>query len=191
MPWDLDELAKHQAYLKGHFVLTTGRHSDQFLLMARLTEKPEALAVWTKELAQRLKGYGARTVIGPAVGGIIPAYAVASEWTGSRMLFAEKTESGTMRFKRGFTLAPQEPVVVVEDVVTTGSSVDKVIQAIHEVGGVVVAVGALVDRGHDKPHWASMGFEALLRLSPGSIPTWAPEECPLCQAGIPLTRPKA
>ncbi len=191
MPWDLNELAKHQAYLKGHFVLTTGRHSDQFLLMARLTERPWALAEWTKELAFRLKDYGARTVVGPAVGGIIPAYAVASEWEGSRMLFAEKSDNGSMSFKRGFSLAPGEKVVVVEDVVTTGSSVDKVIEAVHGAGGMVVAVGALVDRGHDKPHWNDRGFEALLRLAPGSIPTWDPGECPLCQAGIPLTRPKA
>ncbi len=191
MPWDLSELSKHQAYLRGHFLLTTGRHSDQFLLMARLTENPQALAGWTKELARRLKGYGARTVVGPALGGIIPAYAVASEWENGRMLFTEKVEGGAMRFKRGFTLAPQEPVVVVEDVVTTGSSVDKVIQAIKEAGGIVVAVGALVDRGHAKPHWDDFGFESLLRLAPGSIPTWDPRECPLCQEGLPLSRPKA
>lgn len=190
MTWDLDELTKHGAYLRGHFLLTTGRHSDQFLLMARLTEKPEALAGWAQELARRLKVYGARTVVGPAVGGIIPAYAVAAEWEGSRMLFAEKSENGGMRFKRGFTLAVDEPVVVVEDVVTTGSSVDKVVEAVREARGRVVAIGALVDRGHDKPHWDAFGFEALLRLTPGSIPTWEPQACPLCQAEIPLTRPK-
>lgn len=191
MDFNLEDLAQYEAYLRGHFLLTTGRHSDQFLLMARLTERPWALKPWAEQLARLLEPYRIHTVVGPAIGGIIPAYAVASHWADGRVLFAEKDEHGTMRFKRGFQLQPGEQVVVVEDVVTTGSSVDKVIALVEQQGAVVKAVGALVDRGHDKPHWNSRGYEAVLRLAKGSIPTWDPSECPLCRNQVPLTRPKA
>ena len=191
MACDAADLAKWGAYLKGHFLLTTGRHSDQFLLLARLTEYPSAVAPWADQLARQLEPYQAFTVVGPAVGGIIPAFAVASRWHDSRVLFAEKTDDGTMQFKRGFRLTPGERVVVVEDVVTTGSSVDKVIAAVNSSGGQVVAVGALVDRGQEKPHWTKWGYEAVFRFPAGSVPSWDPSECPLCQENIPLTRPKA
>ena len=176
------------AYLTGHFLLTTGRHSDQFFLFARLTERPDLLAPWTDELARRLAPLGVKTVIGPAVGGIIPAFAVAQQWPGSRVLFAEKDGEGGMRFKRGFHIEPGEPVIIVEDAVTTGSSVAKVVDAVRQAQGRVAAVGALVDRSSGALRFAEP-LIALLRVD--NIPNWDPDECPLCRQQVPLTRPKS
>lgn len=189
--WDHEKawatLKEVGAYLTGHFLLTTGRHSNQFFLMARLTERPALFNSWAQELARRLEPFGALTVVGPAVGGIVPAYAVASHWSHSRMLFAEKVEGGGMAFKRGFHIQPDEPVVVVEDAVTTGSSVKHVIDAVHHAGGQVRAVGTLVDR-----HQGDLAFSeplvSLLRCL--DVPNWEPSDCPLCQQGVALTRPK-
>ncbi len=183
-----DSLTQTGAYLKGHFLLTTGRHSDQFFLLARLTEHPDMLEPWAKTLAERLASLDVQTVIGPAVGGIIPAFAVARHWPGSRVLFAEKDGDGGMAFKRGFRIEPGERVVLVEDAVTTGSSVAKVIAAVKGAGGEVAGVGAFVDRSH-----GPLAFEepltALLKV--GNIPNWDADHCPLCQEGLPLTRPKS
>lgn len=188
MGCQMDDLREVGAYLQGHFLLTTGRHSDQFFLLARLTEYPERLRPWVETLALQLKPYGARTVVGPAVGGIIPAFAVSALLPESRMLFAEKDETGGMRFKRGFRLEAGEPVVVVEDAVTTGSSVDKVVQAVRQAGGMVRAVGALVDRTENPiAHW-DFPFHAVTRVA--KVSSWEPADCPLCQAGIALERPK-
>jgi orotate phosphoribosyltransferase len=179
-------LRQAHAHLTGHFLLTTGRHSDQFFLLARLTERPEWLRPWAEELARRLEPYKPATVVGPAVGGIIPAFAVAAQWPGTRMLFAEK-DRGAMRFKRGFHIEPGEPVIVVEDAVTTGSSVAQVIAAVREMGGHVRAVGTLVDRSQGRRVF-SLPFEAVLTVP--EAPHWEPQDCPLCHQGVPLTRPK-
>lgn len=187
-PCTLDDLKEIGAYLTGHFLLTTGRHSDQFFLLARLTERPDRLEPWVRQLAGRLSASGIKTVVGPAVGGIIPAYAVGREIDGARVLFAEKTDGGRMRFKRGFHLTPGEPVAVVEDAVTTGNSVNKVIEAVQERGGVVRRVLALVDRSEGQAVFPCE-FEAVLKVK--AIPNWEPETCPLCLGGIALTRPKA
>lgn len=176
------------AYLEGHFLLTTGRHSNQFFLFARLTEHPDLLEPWASALAARLARWGALTVVGPAVGGIIPAYAVASHWPGARVLFAEKASSGAMTFRRGFRIQTGETVVVIEDAVTTGSSVAAAIDAVKQQGGRVAAVGALLDRSQGRLRF-EQPLVALLRAP--HIPNWAPEDCPLCRAGVPLSRPKA
>ncbi|MCY0898573.1 MAG: orotate phosphoribosyltransferase [Firmicutes bacterium] len=183
--WDM--LTQAGAYLQGHFLLTTGRHSNQFFLLSRLSEHPAWLWRWAQALAARLEPFGAKTVVGPAVGGIIPAFAVASCWQDSRMLFAEKDTNGGMVFKRGFQIHPGEAVVVVEDAVTTGKSVAEVIQAVQQAGGVVSAVGAWVDRSQG-PLQFDLPFIALLRVH--HVPNWEPEACPLCHQGVPLSRPK-
>lgn len=183
-----DMLKEVGAYLEGHFLLTTGRHSNQFYLFARLTEHPDVLKPWAETLAERLAEFNTKTVVGPAVGGIIPAYAVASFWTGSRVLFAEKDGQGVMAFKRGFHIEPGESVLVVEDAVTTGSSVAQVVSAVKNAGGLVKAVGALIDRSQG-PLRFEEPLVALLRA--GNIPNWDPNECPLCQGGVPLSKPKS
>lgn len=186
--WGWQSLKESGAHLDGHFLLTTGRHSNQFFLLARLTEHPNLLTPWAEALAKRLKPYRPTTVVGPAVGGIIPAYAVASFLPQTRVLFAEKSEDGGMAFKRGFRIGSGERVVVVEDAVTTGSSVKKVVDAVQKLGGATVAVGALVDRSQGGLRFQEP-LEALLRVT--DIPNWDPAECPLCREGVELTRPKS
>lgn len=186
--WAWESLKQSGAYLEGHFLLTTGRHSNQFFLLARLTERPDWLDPWAHALAERLRGHALRTVVGPAVGGIIPAYAVASHLADTRVLFAEKSDDGGMVFKRGFHIEPGERVAIVEDAVTTGSSVAKVVDAVKRAGGMVDVVGALIDRSQGALRFQEP-LEALLRVE--NIPNWDPTACPLCQEGVPLSRPKS
>ncbi len=183
----IEELERVGALLRGHFQLTTGRHSATFFLLARLTERPWVLARWAQELARQVTAVGpVSTVVGPAMGGVIPAYAVAQEMRGVRALFAEK-EDGGMVFRRGFALEPGEPVAVVEDVVTTGSSVGQVMQAVEASGAVVRVVAALVNRtGGD-----SLGTVPLLSVVHLQAPSWPADACPLCAGDLPLVRPKA
>ncbi len=183
----IDELEQVGALLRGHFQLTTGRHSDTFFLLARLTERPWVMARWAKELARQVILVGpVSAVVGPAMGGVIPAYAVAQEMRGVRALFAEKEDDGTMAFRRGFALEPGEPVAVVEDVVTTGSSVAKVISAVEAAGAVVSAVAALVNRTRE----GALGAVPLVSVVRVAAPSWPADACPLCAGDMPLVRPK-
>jgi len=184
----LQELAEVGAYLEGHFLLTTGRHSNQFFLLARLTEHPRRLDRWAEQLARLIEPYRPVTIAGPAVGGIIPAYAVGRHIDGARVIFAEKSGDGAMIWKRGFRVSPGERVAVIEDAVTTGHSAHQVVQLVRQHGGDVVVVGALVDRhAGPLPDWPA--FQSVLRVE--NVPSWLPDDCPLCRAGIPLTRPKS
>lgn len=184
----MHQLSEIGAYLEGHFELTTGRHSNQFFMLARLTERPWLLRDWAKALAEGLDRVGRISqVVGPAMGGIIPGYAVAEQLKGVRMIFAEKASDGTMALRRGFRVEPGEPVVVVEDAVTTGGSVSKVINVIEASGGRVLAVGTLVDRTGGHAPWTI----PLVSVVSVAVPSWQPSECPLCEAKLPLVRPKA
>ena len=196
----LERTGAHQV---GHFRLTTGLHSDEFFLLARAFQYPEVLERLGADLAARLRrvlppgeppgaaggasGPGAPVgaVVGPAMGGVLLAHAVARV-LGARSLFAEKEPDGSMRLKRGFRLAPGEPVVVVEDVVTTGSSVRKTLEAVAAAGGRVVAVGAVVDRSGGRVHFGVPMVALLTRAAAA----FRPEACPLCARGVPLVAPK-
>lgn len=187
LKWGWESLRSSKAFLEGHFLLTTGRHSDQFFLLARLTEQPALLDIWAEALAERLEAFGIQTVVGPAVGGIIPAYAVASHMPHTRVIFAEKS-ADQMVFKRGFHIEPGESIAVVEDAVTTGSSVAKVVTAVNEAGGQVRVVGALINRSQG-PLQFREPLEALLSVD--NAPNWDPADCPLCRQGVALQRPKS
>lgn len=172
------------AIMNGHFLLTSGRHSEKFLQCSRLMERPGQASAVCRLLAEPFRGKKVEAVVGPALGGIIPAYEAARH-LGARALFAEP-EAGKMVFRRGFTLAPGEKVLVVEDVVTTGGSVQKVINLLLERGARIEGVAAIVDRsgGNFNP---GVLFSPLVNLDFGSH---LPDECPLCRAGIPLVSPK-
>ncbi|PSR29986.1 MAG: orotate phosphoribosyltransferase [Sulfobacillus thermosulfidooxidans] len=184
----LEDLREIGAYLQGHFLLTTGRHSDTFFLLARLTERPDKLRAWISLLQEQMQDIEARTVVGPAMGGIIPAYQLAALRPSNRVIFAEKGEGGKMVFRRGFQLEVGEPVIIVEDAVTTGSSVNKVIDAVIDQGAHVAAVGCLVNRTQNQSVPWRVPFFSVLNVS--GIQNWAPDDCPLCRQGIPLTKPK-
>ncbi|MBI5368436.1 MAG: orotate phosphoribosyltransferase [Planctomycetes bacterium] len=181
----LDEFLRLGAVQKGHFRLSSGLHSDTYVQCARLLERPEVAGPLLAGLAERFRPAGVRAVVGPAVGGILPAYELARALA-ARAVYMER-EGTTLAFRRGFAVAPDEPVLVCEDVVTTGGSAQEVVAAVRAAGGRVVGVAALVDRSGAAGNGPfDVPFHALLQLAP---PVWQPAECPRCREGLPLVKP--
>lgn len=140
----LDIFKKTDMLMEGHFLLTSGRHSDKYLQCAKVFQYPKISEMMSKIIADEFFLDHIDVVIGPAIGGIIFAYEVARQ-LGARALFAER-ENAVMTLRRGFELNQGENVLVVEDVTTTGGSVAEVINLAKRYGAVVKGVGALVDR---------------------------------------------
>jgi len=170
---------------EGHFLLTSGRHSSRFFLFAPAFSLPPVAEEIGRAIAARFEGQGIETVIGPAMGGIILAHEVARA-LGVRSVYAEK-DGERMTLKRGFTLRAGEKVLVVEDAISTGGSVDKVLAICREAGTDIAGVGVVVDRSHGAVD-VGVPMQALLTLG---VPSWAPDDCPLCREGHLLERPKA
>jgi orotate phosphoribosyltransferase len=173
----------HGALLEGHFILSSGLHSDRYIQCALVLQHPRIAEQLCSELAAKLRHLGARVVAAPALGGVIVSHEVARA-LGLRALFTERQE-GAMTLRRGFGLAPGEPTLVVEDVITTGGSTRETMAAVEQAGGKVVGVGALIDRSGGK---ADLGVPkvALVTLS---VQNYDPANCPLCQSGLPALKP--
>lgn len=167
--------------LEGHFLLTSGRHSDRYMQCAKLFQYPDMSERIAKELAGRFEGIS--LVAGPAIGGIILAYEVARQLNVPN-IFAER-ENGAMTLRRGFSVPEHARVLVVEDVVTTGGSVREVIELVRSFGAEVAGVGSVVDRSNGKVDFG-VPFEAVLSME---ITSYEPEDCPLCLAGAPAIKP--
>jgi orotate phosphoribosyltransferase len=171
------------AWLEGHFLLHSGRHSDQFIQMAQAFQYPDKAAALCAALAEKLRPYEPRVVVGPAVGGILMAFAVGHA-LGVRALYTEKRE-GAHHLGRGFRIEPGEPVAVVDDVSTTGDSVRQAMAAARDAGGRIVAAGLIVDRSG-----GTVSFDVpFVSLATVQMSTWPPAECPLCTQGVPLVDP--
>lgn len=170
-----------QALLEGHFLLTSGLHSDRYFEKFAVLQHPKLTETLCKVLADRFAADRVDVVVGPAVGGILLAHEVAKH-LGTRSLFTER-EGGRMRLRRGFAISPGERVLVVEDVVTTGGSVREVLDVVAEAKGTLIGVALLVDRSGGKVDFG-VRTEALLRLE---VEAYPPENCPLCREGTPLT----
>jgi len=168
---------------EGHFKLSSGLHSHGYLQSALVLQHPEHAEALGRALAEKLGGLGATAVLSPALGGLIIGHEVARA-LGVRALFAER-QDGTLTLRRGFTLEPGDRVVVIEDVVTTGGSTRETMAVAAENGATVVAAGAIVDRSNGTSK-LEVPFQSLVTLS---IATYQPEACPLCQAGLPVTKP--
>jgi len=177
---------EHSALLEGHFILSSGLHSDRYIQCALVLQHPRVAEQLCGELAQKLRGLGARVVAAPALGGILVAHEVARA-LGIRALFSERQE-GVMTLRRGFSLSSGEPALVVEDVMTTGLSTRETVECVEQAGGKVVGVGALIDRSGGKVDPALRGLPkaALLTLN---IQNYEPANCPLCKSGIPAVKP--
>lgn len=171
------------ALLKGHFLLSSGLHSGQYLQCARVLENPQLSQKLSRELVRNLKDDKINAVIGPAMGGIILAYELARA-LGCRALFAER-ETQKMCLKRGFSLSSQDRVLVAEDVITTGGSVKEVIELVNAKGARIVAVCALADRSQGKVDFGTR-FISLLKLD---IKNYSAQDCPLCKQRIKLVKP--
>src|SRR6266513_1560893 len=171
------------ALREGHFILASGRHSPLYLEKFQVLQHPSnterlcsAVAVWAGSL-------GVETVAGPTTGGIILAHEVARQ-LGVRAIYAERRENGKGReFRRGFALRPGERVLVVDDIMTTGGSVQETLDAVRSAGGDVAGAAVLVDRSGGVAD-IDVPIKALWRLE---VPSYAPAECPLCAKGIPAT----
>jgi orotate phosphoribosyltransferase len=179
----LDRFRRSGALLEGHFRLTSGLHSAGYLQCALVLQHPHEAEACGVELAERLRGLGAQTVLSPALGGIVIGQEVGRA-LGVRAIFAER-QDGALTLRRGFVLEPGETVVVVEDVVTTGGSTRETIEVARAAGARVVGAGAIIDRsgGGQK---LDVPFHALAQVS---LPTYDPASCPLCASGQPVVKP--
>lgn len=171
------------ALLEGHFLLSSGLHSGRYLQCARVLENPKISERLCQALAKNFKDDTINTVIAPAIGGIILAYELARA-LGATALFAER-ESGRMCLRRGFSLSPQDTVLVAEDVITTGGSVKEIIELVKAEGAKISAVCALADRSQGEIDFG-VRCVSLLKLK---IKNFSPEDCPLCKQGIKLVKP--
>jgi orotate phosphoribosyltransferase len=179
----LDIYKKTGALLTGHFLLSSGLHSEQYLQSALVLQQPDIATKLCAALAEHFKNSKIDVVIAPALGGVFVSHETARA-LGVRALFAERV-SGELTLRRGFSIKPGERVLVVEDVITTGKSTKETIDVVKKTGGVVIAAGSLVDRSGGK---ADLGvpYKSLVTLD---VPTYTPEACPLCKAGSTPVKP--
>lgn len=178
-----DLLIETSAIMEGHFLLTSGLHSPRYVEKFNVLQKPVYTEKLCRAMAEKFKDANIETVVGPVTGGILLAHETGKA-LGTRAIFTER-ENGKMTFRRGFTLHEGERVLIVEDIVTTGGSIREVIDVVKEHGGIPVAVSMLVDRSGGKSTFGDVPSTALLHMD---VQTYKPEECPLCKAGIPMTK---
>ncbi len=184
----LDLFRQTGAYLRGHFRLTSGLHSGEYLQSALVLAHPQHAETLGRALAARLRELagpeGVALVISPALGGLIIGHEVARA-LGVRFLFTERDADRKMSLRRGFTLLPGERVIVLEDVITTGGSTMEVIEIVRAAGAVPVAAGSIIDRSGGA---ADLGIPraALVTLK---VEAHQPDQCPMCKAGEPMVKP--
>ena len=168
----IEILKETGALLEGHFLLSSGRHSDRYAQNAKLLQYPDKAAEVLSVVAEKVKDLDIDVVCGPAMG----------RQLGKRAIFTER-ENNVMTLRRGFEIQKGEKVLITEDVVTTGKSSMETAKVIEELGGEVVGIACIVDRRVNEifcPVYSAMQLE---------IATYEADECPLCKAGIPLVKP--
>ena len=180
----LEILKEANVLMEGHFLLTSGRHSDKYLQCAKIFRNTKYSEELCAALAEHFKNDKIDLVIGPALGAIQMAYEVSRSF-GCENFFAERDE-GKMVLRRGFEIKPGQNVLIVEDVVTTGGSVKEVIELVKNSGGNIIGVGSIVDRtGGNNPF--DVSFKAVISVK---VESFLPEECPLCKENkINLVKP--
>jgi len=176
-------LIKTGAIMDGHFLLTSGLHSPHYVEKFNVLQQPKYTQQLCEAMAEKFKDANIETVVGPMTGGILLAHETGKA-LGTRAIFTERVD-GKMTFRRGFSLHEGERVLIVEDIVTTGGSIKEVIEVVKAHGGVPVAVSMLVDRSGGKANFGDVPCTALLHMD---VETYQPEECPLCQQGIEMTK---
>src|SRR5712691_4390746 len=173
------------AFLRGHFVYSSGRHGADYLEKFRILEDPRATTELAAMIAERFRPMKPELVAGPTTGGIILAYEVAGQLA-INAVYVERGEPGGRVLRRGFESSPGARVLVVDDVVTTGGSVSETQTCIANAGGVVIGIGVLADRTAGRAA-TDVPFFACLTVD---FPSYAQGECPLCAAGIAVAAPR-
>ena len=179
----LDIYRQTGALLSGHFLLSSGLHSDRYLQSALVLQQPDIATKLCAVLGEKFKKSSIEVVIAPALGGILVAHETARALN-VRGIFAER-QSGELTLRRGFSIRPGERVLVVEDIITTGTSIKETIAVVRKARGIVVAAASLIDRSGGK---ADLGvpYQSLATLD---VPTYKPEACPLCKSGSKPVKP--
>lgn len=177
---------KAGAVKEGHFLLTSGKHSDSYWEKFLVLQYPQYTGPLCQAIAEHYREAKVQVVAGPTTGGVILSHEVA-RYLGTRGIFAERVEkeAAGRTFRRGFSISRGERVLVVDDILTTGSSVRDVLAETRRLGGEVVGVAVLIDRSNGKVDFGV----PLFSLHQLFIPAYEPWDCPLCQASIPLNKP--
>lgn len=180
----IEILKKANVLLEGHFLLTSGRHSNQYLQCAKIFRNTKYSEELCKALAEQFKDYDIDVVVGPAMGAVLMSYEV-SRHLGVENYFAERVD-GKMEFRRGFNIEKDMKCLIVEDVVTTGGSVKEVMELIQQAGGEVVGVGLIIDRTGGKVD-LGVPLKSVLSME---VKSYEHDECPICKQGdIELVKP--
>ena len=181
----LEILKEAGVLLEGHFLLTSGRHSNKYLQCAKVFRNTKYSEELCSALAEQFRNDGVEVGIGPAMGAVQMAYEV-SRGLHCENFFAERDQDGKMCLRRGFEVQPGQKVLLVEDVVTTGGSVREVLELVKAAGGDVVGIGSIVDRTGGKIDFG-VPFKAVISME---VESYEPSECPLCKEGkIPVIKP--
>jgi len=187
----IELLRESGAMLEGHFLLSSGRHSDRYFQCAKLLQYPDKAQAAFYEVAQKISEdikngkLKVDVVAGPAMGGIIAAWELARQLA-LPSIFTERDDTGAMALRRGFELKPGQNVLIVEDVVTTGKSFMECAAALEAAGGKVSALSCVVDRRAEGAQEIPWPFYPAVKLSAGN---WDTSECELCKKGIPAVKP--
>ncbi|HEY3743928.1 MAG TPA: orotate phosphoribosyltransferase [Bryobacteraceae bacterium] len=182
----LDTFLETGAYLKGHFRLTSGLHSPEYLQCAKVLQHPAIAERFGSAIAEQLKAIDPHidVVVAPAMGGLIIGHEVARA-LGTRFIFTERDVDGKMTLRRGFAITPGEHAVVIEDVITTGGSGKEVVEILTREGAVVSAAASIIDRSGGS---ADVGVKRIA-LAILEVKSYPPETCPLCAEGLPVVKP--
>jgi orotate phosphoribosyltransferase len=186
-----DLLRESGAMLEGHFLLSSGRHSDRYFQCARLLQFPGKAEAALAQVAQRIREdiksgkLSVDAVAGPAMGGIIVAYELARQ-LGLPAFFTERDDTGAMILRRGFEVKPGQAILIAEDVVTTGKASGECAAALESAGANIAALACVVDRRADNAADIPWPVYPAVRLSAGN---WDASCCELCEKGIPVVKP--
>lgn len=184
----LDQLRKAGALKEGHFLLSSGRHSDRYVEKFDLLRQPTVTEQVCAGFAEQYRDAKIDVVAGPTTGGIILAFEVGRQLDVAAAYAERVADGGTGReFRRGTTFAPGSRVLVVDDILTTGGSVRETLTALERHPVEIVAVAVLVDRSGGKVSFGDVPLFSLVNKL--EVTSWAADECPLCAQGVPLVKP--
>jgi orotate phosphoribosyltransferase len=173
----LEHFRQTNALLEGHFILSSGLHSPNYLQCALALAYPADAAKFGRAIAEHFTGENIETVASPAIGGLVIGYAVAQALN-VRFIWTER-QNGEMTLRRGFSVKENERILVVEDVITTGGSTRECIEAFESRGARVVGAASIIDRSNGA---ADVGVSRIALVSM-EVPSYKPEDCPMCARG--------